>query len=377
MNSEKNIVIVGAGLAGLTSAIHLSKLGHNVTLIDKSDFPRHKVCGEYISNEVRPYLDWLGIDVGKMGAKNIDTLLFSSNSGKSVSTKMPLGGFGLSRFALDDALFQIAVGKGCKFIQDSVVSIVFSDGIFVTNLSNGSEIKSLVVLGCFGKRSNLDLSLKRPFAQKLSPWLAVKMHYSGKIDGNVVGLHNFKGGYCGVSEVENGIINVCYLADYDSFKRFRNPLSYQQEIMAANPKLKMIFQTMTPIFDKPITIGQISFEKKYPVWNHILMVGDAAGLIHPLCGNGMAMAIHSGKIASENVDGFIKEKITNRDDMEKTYEKIWKKTFSKRLKAGRMLGKLLEKQKLSDIVLTIVAASPMLLKKIISRTHGKSILVAK
>ncbi len=377
MNSDKNIVIVGAGLAGLTSAIHLSKFGHQVTIIDKGSFPRHKVCGEYISNEVRQYLEFLGLDIDGLGARKIDTLMFSSNSGKQVVCKLPMAGFGLSRFTMDDELFKIAISQGCEFIEDAVTEVELRDGVFKIKLGSGDEICAAQVLGCYGKRSNLDLNLDRPFAKKLSPWLGVKMHYKGKIDSNVVGLHNFDGGYCGVSEVENGIVNVCYLADYESFKKFRNPVSYQTEVMSVNPNLKHIFETMQPMFDKAITIGQISFEKKTAVHNHILMVGDAAGLIHPLCGNGMAMAIHSGKIAAELLMDFVDGKIADRETFESEYEKRWTKNFASRLKAGRLLGRLLERRTLSDIVLKLVATSPFFLRQIISRTHGKYISVTE
>ena len=57
MNNRREVLILGGGLAGLTSAIHLLKLGLQVTVIEKNNYPKHKVCGEYISNEVLPYLD--------------------------------------------------------------------------------------------------------------------------------------------------------------------------------------------------------------------------------------------------------------------------------------------------------------------------------
>ncbi|RZK61067.1 MAG: FAD-dependent oxidoreductase, partial [Pedobacter sp.] len=63
MPLKTEILIIGGGLAGLTASLHLNKLGFDVTLIEKSTYPQHKVCGEYISNEVLPYFNWLGIDI--------------------------------------------------------------------------------------------------------------------------------------------------------------------------------------------------------------------------------------------------------------------------------------------------------------------------
>ena len=70
-----------------------------------------------------------------------------------------------------------------------------------------------MVIGFFGKRSNIDQELNRNFIQKNSHWLPVKGRYSVDIPDHLVGLHNFNGTYCGVSKVENQKINICYLAE--------------------------------------------------------------------------------------------------------------------------------------------------------------------
>lgn len=88
-----NVIIVGGGLAGLTSALHLSKHGLSVLLIEKNAYPKHKVCGEYISNEVLPYLKALDFDPFDFGAKKIDHFSLSTPKSKSVDAKLPLGGF--------------------------------------------------------------------------------------------------------------------------------------------------------------------------------------------------------------------------------------------------------------------------------------------
>ena len=94
---ESEIIIIGGGLAGLTAAIHLSKNGFDVTVIEKNNYPRHKVCGEYISNEVLPYFTGLGIDIQSLQPTIIDTLEFSDCNGRRITAKLPLGGFGVSR----------------------------------------------------------------------------------------------------------------------------------------------------------------------------------------------------------------------------------------------------------------------------------------
>jgi flavin-dependent dehydrogenase len=375
METDVDVLIVGGGLAGLTSAIHLSKSGLKVTLIEKNEFPKHKVCGEYISNEVLPYLKWLGIEISELKPSVILKLEFSTATGKIISGDLPLGGFGISRYELDYYLSKKAILNSCQIIQDTVTDIQFIDDEFTISTSNNLEFKSRIVLGAFGKRSNIDQKLNRNFFLKNSPWLAVKAHYSGEFPSDLVGLHNFEGGYCGVSKVENNRINICYLTDYETFKQYKNIEEFQSKIIYKNPHLKAIFENCEMIFDKPLTISQISFEKKNTVENHILMIGDTAGLIHPLSGNGMAMAIHSAKIASELIIDFLENKNISRKVLEEKYSQVWNENFKNRLATGRFLSKILQREKLASFLIQLLVIFPSLLPKIIKQTHGKPILL--
>ncbi|MBP4142662.1 NAD(P)/FAD-dependent oxidoreductase [Flavobacterium sp. P4023] len=370
---QKKIVIVGGGLAGLTAAIHLSKIGMKVVLFEKNEYPKHKVCGEYISNEVVSYLKFLDLNISSLNPTNITRLEFSTVSGKIIKSKLPLGGFGISRYVLDEYLFKIAIAVGCEVIQDTVESIVYKEDEFTITTANNTVFKSEIVIGAFGKRSNIDQKLNRNFIQKKSAWLAVKAHYSGNFPDDLVGLHNFSGGYCGVSKVENNSINICYLANYETFKKYKNISDYQEQVVNKNPHLKKVFNHSKIIFENPLTISQISFDKKESVENHILMIGDTAGLIHPLCGNGMAMAINSAKIVSELVGKFYSTEIKSREDLEKRYKKEWDLNFKGRLKTGRLLSNLLQKPKLSSLAMRILTVFPFILPVIIKKTHGKPI----
>ena len=365
-----DVIIIGGGLAGLTAAIDLAQKGYQVVLFEKNEYPKHKVCGEFISNEVLPYLKALGLDIESLRPTNITKTVLSTHSGKTIKTDLPLGGFGISRYTLDNYLFKKVIELGGKVVKDSVISIDFSDNFFTISTQSNQVFKSKIVLGAFGKRSNLDIELKRNFIQQKSPWLAVKAHYSGNFQNDLVGLHNFKGGYCGVSKVENDVINICYLVQFESFKGFKNIADFQEHIMYKNKNIKNIFEKSKMLFDNPLTISQISFEDKPKIENHVLMIGDSAGLIHPLCGNGMAMAIHSAKIVSNLVDDFLQNKIS-RASMESNYISIWNKTFKKRLQFGKFLSKLLLNSYLSKVTMNLIILFPFLLPIIIKKTHGK------
>ena len=249
--TKKSVIIVGGGLAGLTTAIHLSKMGLKIILIEKNEYPKHKVCGEYISNEVLPYLSFLDLKISDLHPTAITDMEFSTVSGKIIESTLPLGGFGISRYTLDQYLFKKAVENGCTIIKDTVESIIFKNDLFTITTSNNNVHDSKIVIGAFGKRSNIDQQLSRTFMQKQSHWLAVKAHYSGNFPKDLVGLHNFKGGYCGVSKVENDTINICYLADYKTFKKYKNIDDYQENVVFKNPHLKSVFSHSKLLFQKP------------------------------------------------------------------------------------------------------------------------------
>lgn len=372
---SKEVIIIGGGLAGLTAAIHLIQSGIAVTVIEKNNYPRHKVCGEYISNEVVPYFNYLGIDLTTIKPSEITDLQFSNVDGSVLTTALPLGGFGISRYALDHYLYKKAVSNGCKIIIDQVDNIDFENDLFTITTQADKILTADLVLGAFGKRSNIDQKLQRPFFRKQSKWLAVKAHYHYTMQNDLVALHNFDGGYCGVSKVENDIVNICYLADYKSFKKYKNITDFQLQVMAKNPHLKKIFENSTMLFDKQLTISQISFDKKKAIEDHIIMIGDTAGLIHPLCGNGMAMAIHSAKIASELIIKYNSKTVGTRAELEKEYQKKWNLTFRKRLQAGRFLSLILENKKSANLVLKMVTTFKFILPYIIKQTHGKPLTV--
>ncbi|PKP17049.1 MAG: FAD-dependent oxidoreductase [Bacteroidetes bacterium HGW-Bacteroidetes-23] len=372
MNPTPQIAIIGGGLAGLTAAIHLCIAGKSVVLFEKNTYPKHKVCGEFISNEVLPYFKQLGLDIYTLNPTSIDKTTISISSGKSISAHLPLGGFGISRYKLDHYLYEKAKESGCQIIHQQVNEIDFSDDSFTIQTENNETFQAKVVLGAFGKRSNLDSKLKRNFIQKKSPWLAVKAHYKGNFPNDLVELHNFEGGYCGVSKVENDIINICYLTKYKSFKKHKAISDFQLKVLNQNPKLKAILANSEMLFEKPLTISQVSFESKKQVENYILMLGDSAGLIHPLCGNGMAMAIHSAKIASECTIEFLNGKI-NRNELEINYGKQWNFNFKSRIQIGKILSKLLLNPFLSNMMMKWLIIFPKLLPFLIQKTHGKPI----
>lgn len=371
----KKIVIIGGGLAGLINSIRLSRAGYEVLLLEKKKYPFHRVCGEYVSNEVVPFLQSINCFPAELSPAKINYFQLTSVDGKSQEMPLDLGAFGISRYLFDHYLAEKARNSGVTLIENaSVESIDFvsSENNFKVTVKGGQVFQGRLVIGAFGKRSTLDSQMQRSFTTRRSPYIGVKYHIKTDFPADKVALHNFKGGYCGISKVENDIYNLCYLAERDPLKKMGDISTMEEVVVCENPHLMDIWKNSDFMMEKPLVINEISFEKKLPVEQHVFMSGDAAGMITPLCGNGMAMAIHSAKILSDIIiENGLPETKDKRKLLENIYSKQWQNLFSTRLWVGRNTQKLFGGKALSALVVKLTKLSPAIATSIMKKTHGK------
>ena len=366
----KNVTIIGGGLAGLISSILLARKGIPVTLIEKKQYPFHRVCGEYISNEVIPFLKSHNIFPAEFNPINITQFQLTAVNGNSATLPLDLGGFGISRFSFDNFLKQEAEKSGVTVLQNTEATGVRFTGDGFELFANNKPLTADVLLCAFGKRTKLDVEWKRSFTQSRSPYVGVKHHLKTNHPNDLIALHNFEGGYCGISNIEQGKTNLCYLVHRDKVRQSGSIEQLEQTVLKKNPWLKSIFESSEFLFDKPETINEISFATKEPVYNNMLMVGDAAGMITPLCGNGMAMAIRSGKLAAELVSEYCVGKI-NRSALENFYASRWKKTFANQLWFGRQVQKLFGSELASNVAIQLAVRTKWIARTIMKNTHGQ------
>jgi flavin-dependent dehydrogenase len=365
------ICIIGGGLAGLTSAYLLAKQGIDVTLIEKKIYPFHKVCGEYVSNEVLPFLKRIGLDPAELKPARIQRFLLASPKGRILEMPLDMGGFGISRYALDNFFYEKAKEAGVKFMLGvGANDVAFSNDAFMLSLSDGSRMEAKIVVGTYGKRSKLDRQLGRPFFNKRSPYIGVKYHVQVTFPDNMIALYNFPDGYCGINKIEDDRVCLCYLTTRENLRKHGSIPEMEKQVLYQNPLLKEIFKKAEHLYDKPEVINEISFASKEAVKDHILMSGDAAGMIAPLCGNGMAMAIHSAKILSEEI---IKYFGGHRDryKLEQNYQKEWNRLFARRMWIGRQVQSLFGHPMLSETAVGFFRQSKPLAKWVMKRTHGE------
>ncbi len=369
-----DVGIVGGGLAGLSLSILLAKKNYKVVLFEKEKYPFHRVCGEYISLESWKFIENLGLNLSALNLPIIKKLIVSSPNGSQIHTDLDMGGFGVSRFFIDNELKNIAIKNGVNVLEETKVNdVVFNDGKFAIKYKSES-VACTVVVASFGKRSNLDVKWERDFVRKkpgkLNNYIGVKYHIKSSFPYDTIALHNFNNGYCGISKIEGDGYCLCYLTTAQNLKNNNSIKEMEQSILYKNPFLKQVFTEAEFLFKEPVTISQISFDRKTLVQNHVLMLGDAAGMITPLCGNGMSMALHSSKIASVSIALFLNKKIT-RLDMENQYRNSGKIILGSRLKVGRIIQKMFGKEFTTNIFISLLKPFPFLVIKIVKATHGK------
>ncbi len=331
-------IIIGAGLAGCSSAIQLAQRGYRVLLLEQQRYPTHKLCGEFLSVEVISIFERLGIleAVRSAGAVPIRHASVTTCTGQSFHSNLPGTALGLSRYQLDLILMQRAEAVGATCQDGTAVTAIagsLHQGFAVTTRQD--RFTARMVIGAYGKRSGLDRSLTRPFVQRPSPFVASKAHYTGIELPSVVELHAFPGGYCGLSQIEAGRINVCWIGHDQKMKAAagtgdRNSVLYQ------NPVLAERLASMDCISSASQALSQITFELKGKFDQDVWMIGDTAGMIAPLCGDGMAMALRSAELAVPMAADFLQGEL-EIDRLKRRYTKAWNTEFRTRLQLGRLM----------------------------------------
>jgi menaquinone-9 beta-reductase len=366
--------IAGGGLAGLTLAIQLAEVGHSVVLFEKEKYPFHKVCGEYISMESSGFLERIGLPLSAMSLPFINQVKISSPNGTFLQQPLDLGGFGISRHTLDHALASLAKQKGVTVLEETSVTDIQFDGQHFYIQTSDTTFTAKVAIGAFGKKSNLDKVLGRATPSMLNKkknYVGVKYHLKLDFPANRIELHNFKDGYAGISKVDDDKYCLCYLTTAHNLNLHQNDIKLmERKVLMQNPFLKRYFSEAEFLYDKPLAISQVTFQKKSAVENRVLLLGDAAGTIAPLCGNGMSMAMHASFLAAGLVHSFLTQQ-TSRHEMEAQYAQLWNTNFASRITIGRTLQHLFGGENITNLAIGTLKHLPWATNALIGLTHGK------
>ncbi|HEY2846142.1 MAG TPA: FAD-dependent monooxygenase [Bryobacteraceae bacterium] len=261
---DQRINILGGGPAGSSAALAALRDGAPVRVIEKSRLPRHKVCGEFLSPEIAPELEKLGVWDAFLAAgpaRVRRTVLHFGDREKA--SKLPEAAFGLSRYAFDLLLLEHARAAGAELVNEHDESPVI--------LAAGRRTKP-------GARGN------RLFG--------FKAHFEGPTD-DAVELFFFGSCYVGVSSIEGGRTNVCGLAPESFLSRFGFEYdAIAMQCPALSRRLAPLRRAMPWISTGPLQYGQ-AFETS----EHVYPAGDALSFVDPFTGSGLLAAVRSGAMA--------------------------------------------------------------------------------
>jgi menaquinone-9 beta-reductase len=368
MNPNYDVIVVGAGLAGCSAAIGLADRGFQVLLLEQQRYPTHKLCGEFLSVEVIDTFEQLGImdTVRQAGAHPIRRAYLTAGSAEFRSD-LPGVALGLSRYQLDLMLFQRAIAVGATAYDGTVVQDITGDASagFVVNTSRGG-FRARMVLGAYGKRSALERDRFKS-APKPSPWIASKGHYTGVSLPGVIELHAFPGGYCGLSQIETGEINLCWIG-HDRILSSGGDRSLPGALWQ-NPVLADRLSALTCA--RRHHLSNISLNMKGNFDGDIWMIGDTAGMIPPLCGDGMAMALRSAELAVPLLADYLAGGM-DLGGVKQRYTQTWQREFQLRLRLGRLVHGCFTQPHLAQAGVALCGLLPTVGNWMIQATRGQA-----
>ena len=356
--------VIGGGLAGLCLSIQLARLGRSVIVFEKYKYPFHKVCGEYVSNEIAGFLLRLGLKLDEWDLPQIGRLGISSEEGFMLNSTLDLGGFGISRYKLDAELVRLAAESGAEILESTKVTGVGAGEV----TTNKGSFLCRVAVGAFGK--NNPVFAGNTNTSDDDNYIGVKYHVRADRPADRIELHNFRRGYCGISRVEDDRYCLCYISHASNLARSHNSIEeMEQKVLSRNPHLRKILREAEVLFEKPLTISNIRFNAKKTSDDNLIYIGDAAGCISPLTGNGMSMSGYASVLLAALIERHLAGALS-RAQLTASYHSSWQEAFSSRIRRGRQLQSIFGKPYLSDIALRVLNPLGKVKSRIIASTHG-------
>lgn len=391
------VAIIGGGLAGSALAVHLARAGRGVALFERDRFPRDKLCGEFLSPESSALLRDLGClaQVLERGAVPIRQARLSSVRGRVLEVPLPGEGLGISRAALDEILFKQAAACGAGTFEASEVKTTREGGgegtswleLDVEQRSAGDRPARRVVtarclVGAYGREGRLGRTGGDTSPHRSDPCVGLKKHHrpAANTSGDrlreelrgTVEIHTVDGGYCGLSFVEDDTVNVCMLLRKKTLTSLTSPRwpDVRHFLESQNPVLAQRLNALVPT-DRPLlAVGRIPAGVKEPAHGHVLCVGDAAGMIAPLCGDGQAMALSSAKLLATlfaRLPGDIDS--AHRERLGRDWRRQWRKHYTGRLRLGRWLQRVVLEPRLAHGAFAVLARFPGLTRRLVRCTR--------
>lgn len=359
----EDVAIIGAGPAGSTLAALLASRGVAVTLYDRDVFPRDKLCGEFLSYDALPILDSLGALAAIDAASAPRITRCRVVAAQMYEFDLPHAARGVSRLFLDDLLLRTAARHGATL----------REGVTVASLS---EVDARVVAGAWGRWGRFDQQLGRGFVRdRAHRNFGFKRHFTGPATHSI-DLYAFRRGYLGVNAVEGEITNICGLVHASRLAGHKGRWdAFVEAIRAEEPRLEELFGRYEPAQEQYLSSEPVIFRARSAVEGGVFMIGDASGVIDPLTGNGMAMAIQSALLAAPFLVRAL-ESPSQRTQIESDYRRAHRTFFAPRIAWSRRVAALLSRPRLVD-ALSKAIRTPKIGELFLRRTRASAEQIAR
>lgn len=381
MPTQRDVVIVGAGPAGSAAAAALAHYGWDVLLIERDTFPRHKVCGEFLSPEAQATLRTLRLAdaVAATTPAALTHATVTTQRGRTVRMPLPGAAWGVSRFGMDAALATTAQAQGVELRQGVTVKAFakVEDGYAIqlqARLHAQADSQPTTVLA-----RALVIACGRHSGTALPPYLTphmrprfvgIKAHYAALSMPSQVELYFFPGGYAGLNPVERGRANLCLLLTYDVFRRAGQSVPGTLAALAEwNPALGRRLAAGQVLEETVCTVAPVDTGRPATPWTGVACLGDTAVMLPPLCGDGMAMALRSAELCAPLAHAYLQGELTLAA-WAAQYQALWHSEFSQRVRTGRLLQRLFAMPWGADALVGLGHLLPPLATYMVHATRG-------
>jgi flavin-dependent dehydrogenase len=355
-----DLAIIGAGPAGSAAAIVAARTGARVALLEARSFPRHKVCGEFVSAEALDVLsDLLGSEHAllRTAPEIVQTRLWLGS--RVIEAPLAPAARSITRYDLDLGLWEAAKAAGVDCREQAEITAIEAGTPFRLRTATG-DVNARAVIVASGRWSQFTADRTVPPGPK---WIGVKAHFREASPSVSTDLYFFERGYCGVQPVAPGIVNACAMVRADRAGSLEQVLRLHPALAERAAKWQMV--------SEPVTTAPLLYRRYQPVRESTLFVGDAAAFIDPFVGDGISIALRSGRLAAACLSGCLSNTGT-LEDAAANYEQAYEQEFVLLLTSAARVRGLLSMNAWAQMVAFEALRLPGLLPLIIRKTRRAS-----
>lgn len=344
-----DVIIAGGGPAGSAAAIELAQAGASVLLVEQKSFPRHKLCGEFISPECWQHFARLGVadSMKDSGGAHVSETVFYTRKGRGITVPSewlgPRRALGLSRARMDHNLLERARECGVAVKENAQAQPLFAAekvvGVSVKSDDCVTEIFSTLTIDATGRTRALARRFDSPQRHRKPQLVAFKAHLKNtRVAKGQCEIYVYPGGYGGLTAIEGGLANLCFIVSAREAKRLASdPERVVRELIMKNSRAAETLATAeTASGWLAVALESFGSQSLAPA-EGLLTTGDAAAFIDPFTGSGMLMALESGALVADNI---VRHSRASFGELTANYKREFQEKFARRLRTSGLLRRV-------------------------------------